>query len=91
MSAAQKLIEKVLADHGFRIGGPTVDGYVPNSCWGDGCSWEGAYSTHRAHVAAEIDKALGGLTQETLNRAAYPEDNYAPCSRWVSGWSEVQS
>lgn len=37
-------------------------------------------------LAAEIDTALGGLTRETANRAAYPDVNVAMYSRWVSGW-----
>lgn len=81
---------------------------------GCGCGWnwpeERTYfcgeedrisKAHSAHVAAEIDKALGGLTREWLavafdarghgyqvHRTAKNVDQLS--SRWVSGWSEVQ-
>ncbi|MFV8049916.1 hypothetical protein [Mycobacterium sp. 48b] len=44
------------------------------------------YDLWAEHVAAEIDKALGGLT---LHVAGWSSGYYGKAC-WVSGWSEVQ-
>ncbi|OBK04050.1 hypothetical protein A5637_13290 [Mycolicibacterium fortuitum] len=117
MSDAQKLIADVHYVHEWR-----------GDFLGCRCGWnwpeerthfcgeeERISKAHSAHVAAEIDKALGGLRVEsalrvTVNqtdrrivltdptdisaarRFATEENNtLADVSRWVSGWSEVQS
>lgn len=88
-----QLISEVLVRHEPLNGGESCD-----------CDWwwdraEGR--NHPEHVAAEIDKALGGLTLEWLavafdarghgyqvHRTAKNVDQLS--SRWVSGWSEVK-
>ncbi|GJJ22302.1 hypothetical protein [Mycolicibacterium mageritense] len=43
-------------------------------------------------LAAEIDKALGGLTrEERIVEGVFEMGVPEPAVRWVSGWSEVQS
>ncbi|AOT26090.1 hypothetical protein I5H97_gp081 [Mycobacterium phage Wachhund] len=74
---------------------------------GRGCDWRPSFDRtwacgeedrlsreHAAHVAEEIDKALGGLTRETLPARegwilppGWIGDRAA--ARWVSGWSEA--
>lgn len=88
MSDAQKLIADVHHYHQWR-----------GEVLGCGCGWnwpeERTYfcgeedrisKAHSAHVAAEIDKALGGLTRETQR---WDKDAPNASTRWVSGWSEV--
>ena len=89
MSDAQKLIADVHHYHQWR-----------GEVLGCGCGWnwpeERTYfcgeedrisKAHSAHVAAEIDKALGGLRSQPCHGIPI----YAGMRRWVSGWSEVQS
>ncbi|MCG7610366.1 hypothetical protein [Mycobacterium sp. CnD-18-1] len=48
----------------------------------------------RGHLAAEIDKAIGGLTREyACGQRAGDDPRLEPIEeiRWVSGWSEAQS
>lgn len=105
MSDAQKLIADVHHYHQWR-----------GEVLGCGCGWnwpeERTYfcgeedrisKAHSAHVAAEIDKALGKLTRETVREQVPYGDSTSgvmPTAwkkprirhRWVSvGWSEVQS
>lgn len=128
MSDAQKLIADVLGLH-FLEKCMRVSTSERTEWWQClGCGWESEEfdlddtevrreieRVKRAHLAAEIDKALGGLRVEsalrvTVNqtdrrivltdptdisaarRFATEENNtLADVSRWVSGWSEVQS
>ncbi|MDO3096778.1 hypothetical protein P5V21_02580 [Mycobacteroides abscessus subsp. abscessus] len=47
-----------------------------------GCNWKGCGpDEHEAHLAAEVDKALGGL-----NMVTYPKGRHI---RWLSGVTEV--
>ncbi len=98
MSDAQKLIAETMRAHrSFYVHGNDHD-----SC--TGCKWKGCGDgEHDAHVAAEIDKALGGLTRETVREQVPYGDSTSGVmptawkkprvrTRWVSvGWSEVQS
>ncbi|MCG7607056.1 hypothetical protein [Mycobacterium sp. CnD-18-1] len=92
MSDAQKLIADVIGRHrvetGMRIGGGERAEWL--ECLG--CGWESEEfdlddtevrreieRVKRAHLAAEIDKALGGLTGEWGVVVAYPprpDDGY---------------
>lgn len=98
MSDVQKLIAGVMAEHQFSWG---IGG---TSCSGKGCrDWRGYPVQHRQHLAAEIDKALGGLTQEmrtnpmsssgmTTNYNTGEVTSYSDIrrdQRWVSDWSEA--
>lgn len=87
MSDAQKLIADVHHYHQWR-----------GEVLGCGCGWnwpeERTYfcgeedrisKAHSAHVAAEIDKALGGLTREVGAWGKWPDSIRHP-SRWVSAW-----
>ncbi len=71
-SDAQKLIAQTMGAHrSYYNHGDDCDRCT-------GCKWRGhAPAEHDAHVAAEVDKALGGLTREPVT--VYPE------MRWVSG------
>lgn len=78
-SDAQKLIAEVVAKHSgpYRTREHPFDAKRLYHC-NYGCDWYGPNTTAFAeHVAAEVDKALGGLTREP--GTAYPE------MRWVSG------
>ncbi|MFV8173773.1 hypothetical protein [Mycolicibacterium peregrinum] len=104
MSDAQKLIADVASKHRLKYDDWAVRDTDFYTCacglktpLGDGAHaewWD-------AHLASEIDKALGGLTLEWLavafdarghgylvHRTAKNVDQLS--SRWVSGWSEVQ-
>lgn len=100
MSDAQKIIANVLLKHRFNwsAGG--------TRCIGGTCDWKHGYQQqHAAHVAAEIDKALGGLAAEertnpmsssgmTTNYNTGEVISFSDIRRdvrWVSGWSEVRS
>ncbi|OBK09147.1 hypothetical protein [Mycolicibacterium conceptionense] len=99
MSDARKLIADVVVAHEWRGG-----------ILGCGCGWnwpeertyfcgedERIARAHAAHVAAEIHKALGGLTPDIRYGGAYHRIGTEQIwrekheTRWVSGWSEVQS
>lgn len=71
MSAAQKLIGEVIAEHRGTVSCVGPDAWESHcDCeWSSGYFYEGgakdeARWEHDAHVAAEVDKALGGLTQK---------------------------
>lgn len=101
MSDAQKLITETMRVHrSFYVHGNDHD-----SC--SGCAWKGCGDDeHDAHVAAEIDKALGELTRERRDaddcdcgNEAHPSwcdddcvrfDPDTAKSRWVSKWSEIK-
>lgn len=105
MSDAQKLIADVHHYHQWR-----------GEVLGCGCGWnwpeERTYfcgeedrisKAHSEHVAAEIDKALGGLTRETRTNAMSSagmtvdtktgeqtwHSDIRRESRWASGWKEA--
>lgn len=77
-SDAQKLIAEVMVTHALVYDDWAV---VDADFYTCACGWHLSTSAsvhdHAAHVAAEVDKALGGLTREP--GTAYPE------MRWVSG------
>lgn len=92
-SEAQNLMIEVIdahayngADRGF-LGEHRVEYCI--------CGWsEEGDGVHTAHVASEVDKALGGLTRETVPARegwilppGWIGDRTA--ARWVSGWSEA--
>lgn len=90
MSDAQKLIADVMAEHQFSWGSGGT------SCSGKGCrDWRGYPVQHRQHLAAEIDKALGGLRPDLRHGGNYhrvgTQDVWRERSetRWVSGWKEA--
>lgn len=58
MSEVQKLMTEVLEQHYLRAETNRI-GYC-----GQECDWSGQFGDHPKHLAAEIDKALGGLTRE---------------------------
>ncbi|OMC52528.1 hypothetical protein A5742_16390 [Mycolicibacterium fortuitum] len=78
MSDAQKLIADVARQH-TRL-------ESVHKVWCTCGKWEGR-TGHAEHLAAEIDKALGGLRSQPCHGIPI----YAGMRRWVSGWSEVQS
>lgn len=84
MSEAQKRMSKTVLDHT-----PSgAEGHV--TCW---CGNRFAsFADHSDHVAAAIDKALGGLTREEMEGMRVGDDpRLEPYreSRWVSGWTEA--
>lgn len=100
MNDAQKLITDVLLSHISRYRSGHYECLEPD------CDWQGAtLDAHAEHLAAEIDKALGGLTVETRTNpmsSSGMTTNYNTGEvisfsdirrdeRWVSGWSGVQS
>ncbi|WAY18423.1 hypothetical protein OF855_24610 [Mycolicibacterium fortuitum] len=96
MSDAQKLIREVLDEHQFNWGSSGT------SCSGKACrDWRGYPMQHRQHLAAEIDKALGGLRKLNGHGQLLPGGILTPTynapgksktyTQWISGWSEVQS
>lgn len=94
MSDAQKLIADVHYAHEWL-----------GECLGCRCGWnwpeerthfcgeeERISKAHSAHVAAEIDKALGGLArEERVIEGVFEMGVPEPAARWVSGWSEAES
>ncbi|OBF77040.1 hypothetical protein [Mycolicibacterium fortuitum] len=101
MNDAQKLIAEVIAAHQefvVSLEEDTLPSYLVR-CQGngevDGCAWDTfeftydfAVAAFNAHVAAEIDKALEGLTRETPWMVP-PDDKWTGTTRWVSGWTEA--
>lgn len=89
-----EVIAEVIGGHGFS---KTLNGGVLG--WRYRCRCGDVSSDYQAHVAAEVDKALGGLTREVsqaTRNCSYPGSD-GPCvgkwhGRWVSGWTpEVAS
>ena len=81
MTEAQKVIHGVLATHVAstrRIQHPKREGFLLNvaACDSESCDWVASDVTtdHDEHLAAEIDKALGGLTQEHAIRSQAYDD-----------------
>ncbi|MES5383879.1 hypothetical protein ABVN64_30240 [Mycolicibacterium conceptionense] len=103
---AQKTIHGVLDKHmptWKSRNHPTRRGIVVNLLACTGCEWIGDGETHNAHLAAEINKALGGLTRETRTNAMSSSGmttnyntgeivSYSDIrrdARWASGWKEA--
>jgi len=97
MSDAQKLIAEVLRAHTdegrlFTLG--DSDWHVVMCQCGKEFGPPHGIGDHAEHVAAEIDKALGGLGREVskgTRMCSYPGSG-GPCEgkdhgRWVSGWT----
>lgn len=81
MSGAQKLMRDVMRAHtasSRRVNHPWRKGFLINvaACAGEGCGWVSADedTDHAEHVAAEVDKALGGLTLESGLSYTPPND-----------------
>lgn len=98
-SDAQKLIREVVRVHRFtsrRVNNPNRPGFLVNVEACKGCDWYGTERNdpdHDAHVASEVDKALGGLTQEHVSGMRVGDDpRMEPIyeSRWVSGWTVTE-
>lgn len=96
MTEAQKVIHGVLATHVAstrRIQHPKREGFLLNvaACDSESCDWVASDVTtdHDEHLAAEIDKALGGLTREHRNDFHHHGGVTKFGDRWVSGWSEA--
>lgn len=92
MTDPQKLIRDVLRTHVAstrRIPHPKRQGILWNvaACDSESCDWVATDldTDHDEHLAAEIDKALGGLTRD------WRPGTYPLQARWVSGWSEALS
>lgn len=95
MSEAQKRIAEVVAKHSgpYRTQEHPFDAMRLYTC-NHGCDWHGPNTTAFAnHVAAEIDKALGGLTWEEVEGMRVGDDpRLEPYReyRLVSGWIGVK-
>ena len=91
MSDARKLISDVLDSHRYDISDVHVHRCICGAVIGRA---DDAINEHRA---AEIDKAFGGLTRDIRYGGAYHRIGTERIwrekreTRWVSGWSEVQS
>lgn len=97
MSDAQKLIAEVIAEHRGTVScvGPDAWESYCDCEWSSDYFYEGgaedeAQWEHDAHVAAEVDKALGGLTRKKAVVRDYPDNEGEPKSRWVSGWTVTE-
>lgn len=82
---AIQLIAEVIATHRSLFDGEACDA----------CDWKytNEYFGHDEHVAVEVDKALGGLTQEHVSGMRVGDDpRMEPIyeSRWVSGWTVTE-
>lgn len=90
-SAAQKLIAEVMVTHALVYDDWAVLDADFYTC---ACGWHLSTSAsvhdHAAHVAAEVDKALGGLTREHVSGMRVGDDPLLEPiyeSRFVSGWT----
>ncbi|AAN12721.1 gp77 [Mycobacterium phage Omega] len=91
-SEAQNLMIEVIDAHAYNGADVGFDMVRAEYCI---CGWSAAGDgVHTAHVASEVDKALGGLTRETVPARegwilppGWIGDRTA--ARWVSGWSET--
>ncbi|MDM2174698.1 hypothetical protein PP563_09890 [Mycobacteroides abscessus] len=77
-SGAQKLIAQTMGAHrSYYNHGDDYDRCT-------GCKWRGhAPAEHEAHVATEVDKALGGLDRAWA--AVWPDDSYL--TPWHEKWN----
>jgi len=100
MSDAQKLMADVQRQHRRTLSLDDGLSYCQGARTGQ-CNYLGGdLSDFEAHVAAEIDKALGGLTRETVREqvpygcstggSIPPIPKPRTWNRWVSGRSEAQ-
>ncbi|WP_235659891.1 hypothetical protein [Mycobacteroides abscessus] len=56
-----------------------------------GCNWKGCGpDEHEAHLAAEVDKALGGLTRESDTCRDGVGNVVRVWDRWTSGWTVTE-
>lgn len=76
-SDVQKLIAETLRVHEVCFGGCDCGWRYPNDGTAD----------HRGHVAAEVDKALGGLTRQS---GCDMSTKWLDGTRWVSGWTVTE-
>ncbi|QSM03898.1 hypothetical protein PROPHIGD91-2_43 [Mycobacterium phage prophiGD91-2] len=86
-SDAQKLIAEVVAKHSgpYRTREHPFDAKRLYHC-NYGCDWYGPNTTAFAeHVAAEVDKALGGLKREIRGRRGVTTH-----VRFASGWTVTE-
>ncbi len=79
MSDAQKPMADVLAAHRWSPAKNDMRG----GCYG--CAYHGDYAGWIAHVTPEIDKALGGLTRETLNKPEFRDTGEMVRSPFIVG------
>lgn len=92
MSEARKFMAGVIRSHDY--GGSEQDPIGGRRVEHCGCGWRSTFveREHSDHVAAEIDKALGGLAREEMEGMRVGDDpRLEPYreSRWVSGWTEA--
>ncbi|YCU34478.1 hypothetical protein ACRYGU_16675 [Mycobacteroides abscessus] len=73
-SDAQKLIAEVIATHRALFDGEACDA----------CDWKftNEYYGHDEHVAVEVDKALGGLTQKWAAHYIGDGELVTECAKW---------
>lgn len=82
VSEAQKAIVGVLDSH--------IEDGLTNYDTGRtecGCCTQRPDETYREHLAAEVDKALGGLTRDRRCIDLVPQPTYE--FRWLSDWAPV--
>lgn len=96
MPDAQQLIAQVLGAHNpkwTRRNHPTRKGILVNLLVCTGCEWTADSDTHNDHLAAEVDKALGGLRKLTAIGHLTPSgvllSGVEPTHylQWISGWT----
>ncbi|QGJ90873.1 hypothetical protein SEA_DONKEYKONG_88 [Mycobacterium phage Donkeykong] len=87
-SEAQNLMIEVIDAHAYNGADVGFDMLRVEYCV---CGWsEAGDGVHTAHVASEVDKALGGLRRETrviesIFELGVPE----PATRFVTHWMEI--
>ncbi|WNM72188.1 hypothetical protein SEA_ASHBALLER_64 [Mycobacterium phage Ashballer] len=91
---AQKIMIAVQRRHRRTLNLETGHSHCQGARRGECDFRDGSLDDFEAHVAAEVDKALGGLTRETVPARegwilppGWIGDRAA--ARWVSGWSET--
>lgn len=83
MSDAQKRMTGVLRVHQYNGAAEGTLGARSEFCT---CGWSGpGEQVHEAHQAAEIDKALGGLTRETVDKPEFRETGEMVRSPLIDG------
>ena len=96
--SAVEVIAEVLMKHGRTPESHTIAGHAP--LYRCGCDplgqpprWPGA--EHARHVAAEVDKALGGLTRDhdynVLVDGAGRAVRLDNVARWIGGWTPEEA
>ncbi|AEK09259.1 hypothetical protein FGG24_gp64 [Mycobacterium phage JC27] len=91
---AQKIMIAVQRRHRRTLNLETGHSHCQGARRGECDFRDGSLDDFEAHVAAEVDKALGGLTRETVPARegwilppGWIGDRAA--ASWVSGWSET--